>query len=62
MNAPHQEQRCTRGVVRRLLEATDRTLAEMEELKKARAALSLAASRDALRIVPADGEEATDGE
>jgi hypothetical protein len=41
----------TKQVVKRLIEATDRTIAELEELKRARAALSLESTRPPLKIV-----------
>jgi hypothetical protein len=52
--------RRTRKVVRRLLEATDRTIADLEELKKARAALSLEATRPPLKVKTANEEDDRD--
>jgi hypothetical protein len=61
MATEHPDERRRSRVVRQLLEATDRTLASLEELKAARAALSLEATRPPVNIVAADEEEAGDG-
>jgi hypothetical protein len=58
MPKPDANERRKNKVVRNLLEATDRTLASLEELKEARAALSLESSRPPLKI--ADEEDARD--
>jgi hypothetical protein len=59
----HRPDGRARKAVRRMIEATDRAIDSLEELKRARAALSLEAARDdkPLKLVRADEEGRRDG-